>query len=689
MNARLQPKQSANPARILPARPSPKHVVHELLNAGLQCHQAGQLEQANSFYKQALTISPRHPDALHLSGLVAFETGDLERAITLIGQAIQSESRNAPFHANLGQVYLTARRPAEAHAAFRRAARIDPRNPQYATGAASCLAMLGRLPEAEQHLREIARRHAQFPLVWFNLGNAVRDQGRLEEAAGHFTRVIDLEPRFPDAWNNLGNVLHQMERFAEAERCFREHLALHPESIAGYCNLASVLIDSGRFGEGEAVSRQGVARAAGSPDLPRLLRILSTALAHQGNLEAMVVAARSAAEAAPDDARAQWAYGYALVQTGEPEAGYARLEHALSLQPEAGELRAGLAGLHLARGDLAAGWHWYQSRGAVDGAARRFPGLKLDRSAPSDWSGKTVCLLPEQGLGDTLFFLRYAAALKSRGARVICVADPKIATLLARHPALDAVVEEGGTTAPPADCDWITLAGTLPYALSRLESSPCAIRPSVADTRAPLKHRYLRHVRLFYPELPPAVGLEPLPGRLDEMRQLLARAGPAPYCGVTWSAGTPPAEQKGSAWVLHKEITLASLGAALSDTGCTLLSLQRRPRAGETEQLAHHAGRPVHDFSALNDDLEAMLALLALIDDYVGVSNTNMHLRAGVGMPARVLVPQPAEWRWMAAGEESPWFPGFRIYRQEPGGGWRAALARLARDLAAKWPASR
>ena len=89
----------------------------------------------------------------------------------------------------------------------------------------------------------------------------------------------------------------------------------------------------------------------------------------------------------------------------------------------------------------------------------------------------------------------------------------------------------------------------------------------------------------------------------------------------------------------------------------------------------------MHDLSALNEDLEAMLALLALIDDYVGVSNTNMHLRAGVGKTARVLVPCPAEWRWMAQGDESPWFPGFKVYRQKTDGNWNEALGRLAADL--------
>jgi len=90
----------------------------------------------------------------------------------------------------------------------------------------------------------------------------------------------------------------------------------------------------------------------------------------------------------------------------------------------------------------------------------------------------------------------------------------------------------------------------------------------------------------------------------------------------------------------------------------------------------------VHDFTGLNEDLEGMLALLALLDEYVGVSNTNMHLRAAVGKSACVLVPAPAEWRWRQSGRRSPWFPDFRLYRQSLQGRWDDALRELAADLA-------
>ena len=113
----------------------------------------------------------------------------------------------------------------------------------------------------------------------------------------------------------------------------------------------------------------------------------------------------------------------------------------------------------------------------------------------------------------------------------------------------------------------------------------------------------------------------------------------------------------------------------------TVVVLQRLPGAEALAEFGRALGREFLDWSHLNDDLSDALAGLSLLDEYVGVSNTNMHLLAAIGKVARVLVPHPAEWRWMVAGDESPWFPGFRIYRQAHDRTWNAALARLSEDL--------
>jgi len=169
------------------------------------------------------------------------------------------------------------------------------------------------------------------------------------------------------------------------------------------------------------------------------------------------------------------------------------------------------------------------------------------------------------------------------------------------------------------------------------------------------------------------------------MHERLSAFGPPPYFAVTWRGGTPPRDQVGASWALYKSIPIERLATALRDIPCSVVVIQRNPQRAELQAFRAALGRDAHDFSDLNDDLELMTGLLSLVDDYVGVSNTNMHLRAAVGRSARVLVPCPAEWRWMAAGAASPWFPGFSIYRQSLAGEWDDALESLERDLGAAW----
>jgi hypothetical protein len=164
------------------------------------------------------------------------------------------------------------------------------------------------------------------------------------------------------------------------------------------------------------------------------------------------------------------------------------------------------------------------------------------------------------------------------------------------------------------------------------------------------------------------------------MRERLAALGPGPCLGVTWWAGTRP-EAAGRRKPTYRAVPPEQLAAALKHWPGQILVLQRDPQPGEIAAFQAALGREVHDFSAANDDLEAMLALLAVLDEYVGVDNTNMYLAASVGKPCRALLASLPDWRWGAAGTGTPWFPDFRQYRQGRDGRWDEALEKLTQDL--------
>jgi hypothetical protein len=168
-------------------------------------------------------------------------------------------------------------------------------------------------------------------------------------------------------------------------------------------------------------------------------------------------------------------------------------------------------------------------------------------------------------------------------------------------------------------------------------------------------------------------------------RSRLASLGPAPYLGVTWRAGAHRAIDAEFAArgedPLKKSVPIDLLAASLRRCPGTVVVLQRLPIDGEIASFENALGRSAPDLSSANEDLTQMAALLSLIDEYVGVSNTNMHLRAGVLRGARVLVPFPPEFRWTHSGARSPWFPQFITYRQGANAGWKPALDQAARDI--------
>jgi len=643
--------------------PSRKHLVKRHIEAGLRKHGHGQITAAAAAYRQALALAPADPQALHLLGTAELQLGHAQDAAHHLERAAEAIRDRPGLLGNLARAYFTLGRFADAHAAFRRASQLDPHHVGFQMGMANALALQGQLDAAEALLRRIVECHPRELLPWFNLGNLLRDQRRHADALDCYAKAIEIEPQFADAHNNLGSALHSLLRFDAAETAYRACLALDPENAQAKYNLASVTMDAGKFQEAETVCREIVARA---PDDPVGHMLLGMTLSYQGRIRATLECQRTAAALAPNDAKAAEALAGALASAGNIDAALSEFERALALDPQSLAVRPSRAGALLAAGRFAQGWDDYLYRPASEDLTGNHAQLNPTRSLPAELQGSTLLLLGEQGLGDELFFLRFAPALRAAGAALTYRGSGKLKSLLERVDCLARVLDESSVP-PPADA--VMLIGDLPHALNEYAMQHRGGGTAVASTA--------------WSETPAPLALTPSATCLEAMRQQLRLAGNPPYVGISWRGGIPPRDQTGSDWSLFKSIDLDALAGALRTLPGSIVALQRYPNTGEIERFSQSLGRPLHDFSIVNEDLEDMLALLALIDEYVGVSNTNVHLRAGLGKHARVLVPQPAEWRWMASGNRSPWFADFSVYRQSNEGDWTEALARLTHDLQA------
>lgn len=649
--------------------PAPES-LRQTLQSGLQAYESGDLNAAVTLFRQAVTLAPDHPGARNLLGVALLGTGQAAAAIAELERAARLARNDAAILGNLAQAYAAAERHSDAHDSYRKASRIDPRSLQYAQGAAIALAQQKKFDAAQLLLERLTARFPEAAAPWYNLGNLQREQDRLTAAEQCYREALKREPGHLDACNNLGSVLHAQLQFTAAESAFHQCLAAQPDHFAAHLNLVSVLIDDGRFTEAEDACRKLLERA---PDLPDAHRFLAVTLGHQGrSVDALPAYARAAA-LAPEDPAAQRSYAGALAETGHLLSALRALAHAAKHQDD-DVLQQLQSAIFLAHGFFAQGWASYRRRPAFIAQAAQPGKVALTQTLPADLAGKHVVILGEQGIGDELFFLRYAPLLKERGARVTACISTKIAPLVTRSACADTVMT--GEDASTISADLQLLCGDLPHVLSALATTLIDVQ---ADT-LPRRDFPLGNV-VVYPPLPATLRIPALPDAMQRIRARLRTYGEPPYLGITWRAGVAARDQRGADWALSKDIPLQKLAQSLRGATTTLLALQRHPAPGELSTLAKLVGKPVHDCTDLNENLEDMLALLATIDDYVGVSNTNMHLRAAAGHTARVLVPNPPEWRWTATGSTSPWFPGFTVYRQSLNGDWSHALQRLTRDL--------
>ena len=653
------------------------------LDAARRAHEAGDFGAAIAAYKAALEARSGDPRILFLLGNVFLECGQVASALECLQQAATRQRNHPAVVGSLAQAYFDAERYDDAENTFRKACRLDPRSPQFQIGLANALGMQRKFGEAETLLKRAVARFPDSAYAWMNLGNVARDQSRTEEAIDCYRQALRCDANLSDARNNLGSALHTLLRFEAAEQEYRACIQRDPHFLMARSNLASVQIDRGRFADAEKQCRDML---DAEPAFANAHAMLATAIASQGRLTDAFAHFRLAATLSPATTRYVATYAAALCESGGPgqlDEGLRQFGKLLTQhgdREDAQVVMQMVMPVMLSHGYFAEGWSRHRQRPTALRIRMHFEQLNLQQSLPladdGTLAGKHICLVCEQGLGDELFFLRFAPQLKAKGVRITYCASPKLGAMLARAGTFDRVVSSPDDI-PASDAN--ILVGDLPYALCEIDTSvPATVENADAGTLL----REFPWQRPPYAPLPPrSLSIAPLPGAIEQVRERLASAGPPPYLGITWRGGTAPENQRGLEWKLFKEIAIPGLAQALHAWPGTFLALQRNAANGELASLQAALQRPLADFTALNDDLEQMLALLGLIDEYVGVSNTNMHLRAAAGKTARVLVPAPADWRWTLSGE-SPWFPGFSVYRQSFDGRWDEALETLRRDVA-------
>jgi tetratricopeptide (TPR) repeat protein/glycosyltransferase involved in cell wall biosynthesis len=576
-------------------------------NLGIVLGERGEHDAAAESFRRALALKPDYAEAHNNLGCSQRDGGQRDAAVASFRQAVALKPDYAEAHNNLGLALREGGQRDAAEASFRRAVALKPDYAEALGNLGILLDELGKHDETVETLRSLVALRPDDADALNSLAMGLKNQRKLDEAAESLRRALALRPDFAEAHSNLGIVLGERGEHAEAVESLRRAVALKPDYAEAHSNLGVALRNQDELGEALASFRRAVAV---KPDYADGYRNLGVVLGDLGALDEALASYWRAVEEKSDYADAYFGAALALLLKGDLEQGFSHYE-----------------------------WRWKCPQFAS--ADRRFVQPCWDGGP---LNGRTILLHAEQGLGDTLQFVRYAPLVAARGGRVVVECQAELAPLLQGLGGASQVVARGEPL-PLFDLHAPLLS--LPHLLgTTLETVPA---------EAP----YLRAA----------------PDRADAWAEYLDRAVEATglRVGLVW-AGNP--DHKGDR---HRSMSLGALAPLARVPGVQFVALQKGAGAAQAE--APPDGMTLTNLGPLLADFADTAAVLEQLDLVITVDTSVAHLAGALGRPVWVLLAFAPDWRWLRQRDDSPWYPTARLFRQERHGDWEGVLARVASAL--------
>lgn len=461
------------------------------------------------------------------------------------------------------------------------------------------------------------------------------ESGRPIEAVAYLRRALAASPASVEAQFMLAMALRAAGDAAGAINAYEAVLDLAPNLAEAHYNLGGLWMEVGRLEAARAALARAVALRPGWAEAHNRL---GSTLAALGLTADASSAFETAAALAPSWSVPCHNLGQLAMAANEPERAVLQLRAAIARDPTAAASHLDLGGQLLLLGAFEKGWREFEWRFGAGGATPQRQGTAAPVWDGRPLNGERVMVWIEQGLGDSLQFVRFLAEIAARGGRVWLQVPLPLVRLYHSLPGVERLVPQGEEV--------VGFDLQIP-----LLSLPRICGTTLTTIPAPVPYLTAPH------EIAPRLG---------------ARSG-ALRVGIVWASapGNPAADRR--------DCPLAGFEPLTRLAGVELYSFQFGERAAE---LAAHPELALRDLSPLLGDFASTAALASEMDLILTVDTAMAHLAGALGLPVWTLLSEPADWRWLRGRSDSPWYPTMRLFRQPQAGDWEAVMAEVARELA-------
>ncbi len=616
----------------------PNHAM-ALCNLGTTLQRSDNYEEAISSYRKAISLKPDYVDAHCNLGNAFREQGKLEEAIICYKEAIKLNPINADLYCNLGNTFKEHGNLGESVECYRKASELDQNNTEFHCNLGAALQESGALEEAILSYKEAVKLDPGYSMAFSNLGSALQESGKPEEAITSFERAIALNPDYAEAHNNLGTSLLEQGKLEDAITCHKRAIELNPDCAEAHNNLGTALMKQGNHENAITSYKRALLL---KPEYAEAHNNLGTALMAQNRFDAAIISHKKAIELKPDYAEAYNNLGTVHDGTGKPEEAIGNYMQAIELKPDYAQAHLNLSFALLLTKNLKQGLQEYEWR------------LRLKRRTPetnqkpiwdgSSLNGKSILVYTEQGVGDSIQFVRYLTMIKAQGGNVIFECHNSLLRLLKNCAGIDSIIERSSDIVPGVQFDFhiplLSLPGLFGTDLDSIPQNLSYIKPDpvlVSQWRSKLDH--------------------------DNNFKI----------GIVW-AGNPEHINDH-----NRSCSLNDFAVLTSIQGLTFYSLQKGLTSAEADN--HPKGIKIVNLDNELNDFADTAAAIDNLDLVITVDTAVAHLAGAIGKPVWTLLPFVPDWRWMLDRDDSPWYPSMRLFRQTQLNDWAGVFDQVKTAL--------